>query len=84
MNKNEYNATFSYKENNCNYTIFNSEYLICCGRTDIINCERRDMKLKLLNMFNIKLPGRITNLTVEKIKGKGVKLIYHKSLDIYA
>ena len=83
MNKNEYNATFSYKENNCNYTIFNSEYLICCGRTDIINCERRDMKLKLLNMFNIKLPGRITNLTVEKIKGKGVKLIYNNKSSIH-
>ena len=39
---NNYHAYFSYIEDNCNYTKYNSEYLICCGKNATI-CERRDL-----------------------------------------
>ena len=75
---NSFYITFSYNEDNCNYTLFNnSEYLICCGKTNIIICERRDMELKLINLFNITLTGIIRNLTVENENYDGLKLIYN-------
>ena len=77
MKKNEYNIAFSYNEDNCNYTKYNSEYLICCGKTDIIYCERRDKDLQLIDLFNITFPGKIRNLTVENNKNEFVKLIYN-------
>ena len=30
------NATFSFKENNCNYAMFNSEFIFCCGNKDVV------------------------------------------------
>ena len=39
---NEYQTTFSYKEDNCNFTLYDSEYLICCGVTGAILCDKRD------------------------------------------
>ena len=71
------NAIFSFEENNCNYTKFNSEYLFCCGKTGIINCERRDMNLQLINLFNITFPGKITNLTIEQENDSFLKLLYN-------
>ena len=44
--KNDYHLLFSYQEDNCNFTIFNSEYLVCCGKKDYIFCDRRDLDLK--------------------------------------
>ena len=72
----EINANFSSSYNNCNYTIFNSEYLICCGNTDAIYCERRDMELKLINLFNITFYGKIKNLTLESHHDTYVELLY--------
>ena len=78
LNKSEYNATFSYDEDNCNYTKFNnSEYLICCGKTDIIICERRDMELQLIDLFNITGNGKITNLTINNTNNEAITLIYN-------
>ena len=77
IDKNEYKINFSYEHDNCNYTIFNSEYLICCGKTDIIYCERRKMDLQLIDLFNITFPGKIKNLTIESDNNKFLKLIYN-------
>ena len=58
LEKDKYNITFSYNENCCNYTIFNSEYLLCCGKTDQIYCERRDMDFKYIADFKINSRGK--------------------------
>ena len=81
LNMDKYNIAFSYNEENCNYTIYKSEYLLCCGKTDYIICERRDMELKLVNSFQITLPGKIRNLTLEKNNDndEAVKLSYTNS-----
>ena len=71
------NIIYSFTEDNCNFTIFNSEYLICCGKIDIIICERRDMNLQLINLFNLTFPGKITNLTIHNYNDSFVKLLYN-------
>lgn len=70
------NTTFSSDENNCNYTMFKSEFLICCGNIDIIICERRDMDFKLIGSFNLTLKGNIKNLTLENHNDTYVELLY--------
>lgn len=62
---NNYRLYFSYNENNCNFTTYNSEYLICCGQMDIISCERRDINFNKINYFDIYLLGNNSNLTIE-------------------
>ena len=46
-NISEINATFSFNDNNCNYVMFKSEFLICCENIDVIICERRDKNLQI-------------------------------------
>ena len=70
------NTTFSSNENNCNYTMFESEYLICCGNIGAIICERRDMNLKFIDSFNLVLGGNIKNLTIENNNNTYIKLLY--------
>ena len=77
IKKEEYKMKPSYEVDNCNYTMFNSEYLICCGKEDIIICERRDMNLKLIDLFNITLSGKIRNLTIENTDNEYVTLYYN-------
>ena len=72
---NEYQTTFSYNEDNCNLTSYNSEYLICCGVTGAILCDKRDINFNLINTFSINCPGKIRNLTYE-IEDDIIKLIY--------
>ena len=77
LEKDKYNITFSYNENCCNYTIFNSEYLLCCGKTDQIYCERRDMDFKYIADFKINSRGKNTNLTIQRTDDdEGVTLYY--------
>ena len=71
------NATFSFKENNCNYAMFNSEYLFCCGKENIIICERWDKELQFISKFNLILNGNIRNLTIENHNNSYVELLYH-------
>ena len=71
------NIIYSFTEDNCNFTIFNSEYLICCGKIGIIICERRDMNLQFINLFNFTFPGKITNLTIHNYNDSFVKLLYN-------
>ena len=86
FNNNEFTASLSYQENNCNYTKFNNEYLLCCGKIDIIKCERRNMNFELINKFSINAPGKITNLTIHSNNNNEfLSLIYnnHSESDIY-
>ena len=66
---------FSYQEDNCNFTKFNSEYLLCCGKMDKLSCNRRYMNFNLITNFNINHPGKNSNLTFEK-SVDNIKLIY--------
>ena len=77
---NNYYLYFSYKEDNCNFTTYNSEYLICCGKKAIISCERRDINFNLINNFNINLPGINSNLTLEN-NDNNIKLIFSNQND---
>ena len=72
---NEYEATFSFNENNCNFTKYEDEYLICCGITNSIVCDKRDLEFNLINTFSVPTPGKITNVTFE-ISEDNIKLIY--------
>ena len=74
---NEINTTFSFNESNCNYTMFKSEYLICCGNIDVIICERRDKNFTLINSFNLTLNGNIKNLVLENHNDTHVELLYY-------
>ena len=71
------NTTFSFDESNCNYTMFKSEYLICCGNIDVIICERRDKNFTLINSFNLTLNGKIKNLVLENHNDIHVELLYY-------
>ena len=62
---NNYHLYFSYLEDNCNFTTYNSEYLICCGKKDIASCERRDINFNRINEFYLDFPGNNSNLTFE-------------------
>ena len=74
---NEINTTFSFDESNCNYTMFKSEYFICCGNIDVIICERRDKNFTLINSFNLTLNGNIKNLVLENHNDTNVEILYY-------
>ena len=76
-NISDINATFSFNDNNCNYTIFKSEYLICCGNKDKIICERRDMNLSLISIFNLEHYKNIKNLTLKNNNDTYIELRYY-------
>lgn len=76
---NGYEATFSYNENNCIFTNYENEYLICCSITDDIICDKRDIDFNLINSFSIYSTGKITNLTLE-IREDSIKLIYSNEI----
>lgn len=50
---NGYEATFSYNENNCIFTNYENEYLICCSITDDIICDKRDIDFNLINSIKL-------------------------------
>ena len=70
-----FQTSFSYKEDNCNFTEFNSEYLLCCSKSDRISCDRRKKDFNLITNFYVNLPGKNSNLTFEK-SNEFIKLIY--------
>ena len=61
----DYQNKIYIKVDNCSLTVFYSEFLSCCGEQDKISCQRKNMKFETVNKFNINLPGRIYNLTIE-------------------
>ena len=75
-----YTVYYSYEKDNCNFTEFNEEYLLCCGSIDFIKCERRDMDdFYLINNFIINLEGAIRNITIQNTDRERIKLIYYNS-----
>ena len=72
---NDYQATYLFNEDNCNFIEYNSEFLICCKKSDGIICDRRDKHFFLINRFNLELQGIITNLTLESDENT-IKLTY--------
>ena len=71
-------TTFSFNLNNCNYAMFKSEYLFCCGKNGEINCERRDINLQLINIFDLILSENIKNLTIENHNNTFIELLYYE------
>ena len=72
---NNYEAKYSFLENNCDFIKYNSEYILCCGGTDKIICDIRDINFNLIKNFTINTPGNIKNLTFD-INEEYMKLIY--------
>ena len=72
---NSFSTSFSYNEDNCNVTKFNSEFLLCCGKIDRLSCERRKMDFNLITNFKIEHSGKNSNLTFEKYN-EYIKLVY--------
>ena len=71
----DFQAGFSYNENNCNLTKYGSEYIICCGKEGGIICDRRYPNLTLIDSFSLNIEGKISNLTMD-INEDYLKLIY--------
>ena len=78
---NDYQGSFTNSLDNCNFTRFNSEYLICCGKTNSIKCTRRYWNFSLINDFTLNLPGKISNLTL-KSNEDNIQLLYHSQTEI--
>ena len=74
--QNEYQTTFSNKENYCNITKYDTEYLICCQKSTYIICDRRDSKFEIIHRFNLSATGIISNLSLE-FNGDYFKLLYN-------
>ena len=51
-------------ENNCYFTWFYSEYLICCSGQDIISCYRLNDYYEIKNKFELNIEGQNSNLTI--------------------
>ena len=58
--------------------MFKSEYLFCCGKNGEINCERRDINLQLINIFDLILSENIKNLTIENHNNTFIELLYYE------
>ena len=78
---NRYQTSFSYQEDNCNFTNFNNEYLLCCGKNNYIFCSRRDMDFNLIKNFSINISGIISNLTFENDLKNNIKIIYSNKIN---
>lgn len=49
----------------CYLSIFNDEFLLCCGNNNIITCYRNNKtNFNLINQFSLVLSGAITNTTI--------------------
>ena len=75
MINNDFEAEYSFNEDNCNFIKYKSEFLICCKQSDNIICDRRNEQFLLINRFNLEVSGKITNLTLEEGEDY-IKLIY--------
>ena len=63
-------------------TKFNSLYEICCGKTGVIECDRRNMDSTFNSTYSFNVPGRITNLTMEGYEDN-IKFTYSSNGVIY-
>ena len=55
-----------FTEKNCYFSLFNSEYLFCCGITDYIKCYRINCNsYYIIKQFNISIIGDNSYLTIK-------------------
>ena len=73
---NQYETSFSSNLDSCNFILYKSEYVICCGKINVIECDRRNLNFTSIDHFSIDLPGKISNLTMESIEDN-LKLTYY-------
>ena len=70
-----------FSEKNCYFTIFNNEYLFCCGITSYIHCYRIDINsYTIIKSFKISMPGSNSYLTI-KINNDCVTLFFMNALN---
>ena len=54
-----------FKKHRCYLTIFNSEFLLCCGGRDIISCYRNKLSdFQIINQFTLNLIGSIESVLI--------------------
>ena len=57
---------FELNEKNCYITVFNSEYLFCCGENDCIRCFRMNYdNFEIKKVFKITVSGENTNISIK-------------------
>ena len=64
INFTNYNTKFIKNEDNCYLTVFNKEFLLCCGMNNQISCQRKNGLFETINNFNISIQDEIYNLTI--------------------
>ena len=77
----KYNTKFIYNENNCYFISFNWEYLLCCGTTNQISCQRKNINFELIYNFKLNLSGQISNLIIENNIDHATLLYFDESSD---
>ena len=54
----DFSTSIIFTEKNCNLSVFNNEYLFCCGIEDYIICYRIEFNtFKIIKKFTIEIPG---------------------------
>ena len=54
-----------FKKHRCYLTVFNSEFLLCCGGRDIISCYRNQLSdFQIINQFTLNLIGSIESVLI--------------------
>ena len=69
-------TNFLKNEDNCYMIEFLSEFLLCCGTQDKIECQRRNIIFEKIEEFQINLSGNIYNLTMVNYNNNYVTLSY--------
>ena len=80
-----YQTSYLFNNNYCNFTKYNSEYLVCCKNNTGLICDRRDENtFVLIESFNLDLQTNITNISLETDENDNkVKLYYSNNEGVY-
>ena len=63
----------TFKKHKCYLTIFNSEFLLCCGGENNISCSRNEkLNFNFINKFSINLLGNIDSVIINTYKNYAV------------
>ena len=68
-NSYSFNKDSLYKTHECYLSIFNGEFLSCCGGKNNINCFRNNIEnFNLISIFSINLKGNIDNVIIKNVE----------------